>query len=918
MGVESFIPGSIEPIPGTRMPPITFDGSSFMLGGQRVFLTGARFEYSLCAPESWADRLAAIRQQGFNTVLTSCPWLLHEPSDNRFDFEGQLDVAEFLRLARAEGLRVIMRIGPAVGRPFDGAGLPTWLADHEETKVREAEESFMGFATRWYSRLSAQVAEYQADTDPANPLVAVQIEHEWYCGSVDSGQVYLGELARYARECGFSVPLLTNNGFWQDIEQAIETWSGWDDMLRNLREVRTLQPMKPRIALLTPRNNDQRSSDNNRNRLNGNDIALRIGEIVATGGQAMLDDAVQSVHARGTAGSGELGPLATLPAAQTLLDESGQPSPLSSMVKRVTSFCSSFEDLLSQLDAENQTVTLDGSMSPASSGPAIVGMQGDGGSITWIFRGKNSNKGCTVMLDDGRRVPVTFGDAPLTWFVTGAALNSTTTLDYVNVSPYAVVAEKMLVLQGPAKATINLSINGGPADLKVPAEAADGGKPECREIAGITVVVCNQSQIDRSIVHDGAFHFGVRRIAADGTTYMADGIEHPIRIAADGTIESIESSEIRKIRKRSISGWETFEEPDPRHPDHPRAVQVDGDLGLASVGAAFDYGWFSANLTAAKASHRELRFLGGLPDALAWLDEERIQSVRDGRITLDMSKGDHVLALLARHTPRPFDGTQAPGEGDRPGALVAVEPLKGVKRSMEKIDPADPFEVRRFVLGAADGQRTTAQAETLSFTHRRKTRVLVDVPAGIPGICLLNGELLAFHDGRGMTIQLVHGETEGFKSGANIFAFAPLENARTEDADGAIAIHDIVEELIPKDGWRFRRWERPDRRIGTWRDLQNSEESGDGMPRWYRTTVSKVTNNTGSGHLEIRGLSRGRAWLNGVPLGAYDLKLPGTTEATASNVKLPVPPTDSDDASTHELLLFDEGGDDPADVSIRL
>ena len=373
---------------GFRMLPLTFDGRSLNIGTRRLFVMGARCEYALCPPEDWENRLAAIRQQGFNTVLFSCPWFLHEPVQRTFDFEGGLDVGRFLRLAHEQGLKAIVRVGPAVGRPFDGSGIPSWFADLPEIAIREHEPAFMDLASRWYGQLAEQLAELQADQDDEGPLVAIQVEHEWTCGAVEHGREYLGELFRLARERGFSVPIITANGFWQDLDNAIETWVGWDDLLANLRQVRSVQPDKPRLAVLKPKNNDRYAGEAATSpSCDSTEIMKRIGAVVSTSAQPILDDAVRGLHVRANAGADAQGRLASMPVAKSLLDETGEPTPAAGMVKRISSFCSNFGALLADLEPEYQPVMLDLAASPASAGPGIVGMRGDGGRVVWVFRG---------------------------------------------------------------------------------------------------------------------------------------------------------------------------------------------------------------------------------------------------------------------------------------------------------------------------------------------------------------------------------------------------------------------------------------------------------------------------------------------------------------------------------------------------
>ena len=100
------------------MVSVTYDGQSFSLEGRRIWILGAAIEYTRVPPEYWADRIAAASQAGFNTISTSCPWLVHEPRKGRFSFHGQSDVRRFVELCAAAGMWVLLRPGPFVGTTF--------------------------------------------------------------------------------------------------------------------------------------------------------------------------------------------------------------------------------------------------------------------------------------------------------------------------------------------------------------------------------------------------------------------------------------------------------------------------------------------------------------------------------------------------------------------------------------------------------------------------------------------------------------------------------------------------------------------------------------------------------------------------------------------------------------------------------
>jgi hypothetical protein len=167
-----------------------------------------------------------------------------------------------------------------------------------------------------------------------------------------------------------------------------------------------------------------------------------------------------------------------------------------------------------------------------------------------------------------------------------------------------------------------------------------------------------------------------------------------------------------------------------------------------------------------------------------------------------------------------------------------------------------------------------------------------------------------------MQLSLVPKETEGFKSGANTIIFAPLETDASEFDPSSITIHEVTHELVAESDWRFRRWEQPDERIGSWSAVSSRPRPG-ASPRWYRT-VLKAGESEGWGSLELKGLSRGRVWLDGTPLGSYETSKTPSRGRKTGILSLPVPIYRTEDRGERTLLVFDEGGESPKDVTFRI
>lgn len=900
------------------MPPITFDGRSLLIAGRRTTLVGAGCEYSMLPRAERIDRLRGIAQLGCNTVIASCPWFLHEPIAGHFDFEGDLNTSEFLTEAQSVGLKVILRLGPVIGAPFDGGGLPTWLGDRPEVASRTGTPAFLQLASTWFGRITAEIKRHQADRDGGGPLVGVQVEHGWNCGSKSSADGYLIELVRYARECGITIPILTANGFWQETEGAIETWSGWDHLFSNLRQVGTLQSGKPRFCLLerSPADAFRRPGVESIGPVAG-ELAGRLVRVLAAGAQPMIAHAVGGVLPAGAAGCDEFGAIAPNAFAAPLLDGSGQPTDLGREAAPVLRFARDFGGVLADLDPDDQPIVVD----PDDASDGVIAVPRSGGAGTAIFFFRRGDSASTHVIDQtGRRIPVRFGDQEFTWTLLDADLQGRGRLDYLTAMPLALIAGRMLVVSAPSGEAVELSIDERPLTTSAPRDRQDGSGPVIQEHAGFTIVVLNQRQA-ATLIDDGeSIIIGASRVGSDGSVVPRDGML-PIQIALDGTRSKPMIMDSTGRGSRRIKNWWSWGEPDCLNPNHPRSIPVDGDLGLAAIGAGLDHAWFTADTSFSKvtAADQEYRLLGGLRSGDFWLDGRKMNHVAEARITMPSIKGKHQIAIFARHAPRTVEGIRSPGDGDRPGSLVAISPLSDVESSKVRVDPLNPFLLQPYIPGAAEGELTCEDGLQFAFTHRRKTPVVLEIAAGSAGVIILNGTPIDVFGRTGYRRLFSSKVDDNFKAGGNQFQIVPLEHVSDEAVEMEVQLFEVVEEIVSAEAWRIRRWETtPDPRIGAWVPMMAAPVEA---PRWLRGEFKVPVarrKEVHSGQLRLEGVTRGRVKVNGIELGGYALREPGgrTTRGTAS-IELPIPANAFLGEGPIELLLFDEAGADPSRVTIN-
>ena len=219
---------------------------SFLLDGRPFVIRSGEMHFPRVPREYWEHRLRMVRAMGCNTVCAYLFWNLHEPRPGEFDFTGANDVAEYCRLAHAEGLKVILRPGPYACAEWDFGGFPWWLLKHEEIQLRTRDPVYLDACRNYLIEVGKQLAPLQITR--GGPIIMVQVENEY--GSYGNDRKYIGLLRDYLVEAGFEVPLFTcdgpaqlQNGTRPDIFPAVNFGANPEHAFRALRGIRPAGPL---------------------------------------------------------------------------------------------------------------------------------------------------------------------------------------------------------------------------------------------------------------------------------------------------------------------------------------------------------------------------------------------------------------------------------------------------------------------------------------------------------------------------------------------------------------------------------------------------------------------------------------------------------------------------------------------------
>ncbi|MBX3359252.1 MAG: beta-galactosidase [Phycisphaeraceae bacterium] len=798
------------------MASITYDGQSFMIDGRRIWVVSGSVPFARIPRDQWAARIRAAKLAGLNAVETHVIWSRHEARQGQFNFTGENDLRHFVQLVQQAGMYCILRPGPYVGAAWDMGGLPSWLLALPDIRLRVAGPAFLEACSRYITAVAQQVRDLQV-TSPGEggPVLLVQNESGWTCGHDEAAHAYLGELNRYYREAGLTVPTINANQLWQGIEGQIDCWTGYGDLLATLRQLAEVRPDQPRIVIDFKLGEPLQWGRSASAPPEPGQVVRRLAEVVAAGGQFNLTPFAGGANPGFAAGREGLVPdgfYATTTEHGALIDALGRPTPAHATTRRLCMFASRFARVLANLETRRHQVVQHPSPEPSApkakasaSLPSVVYATGIHGSVAFVFAdeaGRNEPDSTTLLLPDGTTLPVPLGDLSVVWCLFDARLTGRTNLDYCNLSAFAVLG-RVFVCFGPAGTRGVLSINGSRLEVDVPT----GLTPAIVEHEGIVVVVCSSEQIDAAYVDDDTLYLGVSGLAS---VDAAGASSHPIphgtyktytRVTGTGAVTTHKASPPPPVERapepaapapkakgkgKASAKKGTAPEPVRKIDPGPRLVlnhwsgasakeyadgvsarfaSIAGPADLDSLGAPVGYGWYRIKFRSSSPGKRRILFPGAADRLHLTLDGEIVGVVGHGPgavpdVSLSLKKGEHTLVVLAENLGRFSGGLRL---GSRVGLydhLWAVSPLKAGAPKLVTGEPIEPLGSFVPLWNVHRSDATDPMRPTWTFQHRSKGPVFVRMgPMPVRGVLVLNDVPLKPFDEAGLGVYTIPAES---------------------------------------------------------------------------------------------------------------------------------------------------------------
>ena len=915
------------------MPTTNFDSRTLSIDGKRIWIVSGSLHFQRIPRDLWEDRIRTAKAAGLNTIETPIFWNLIEPRPGSYDFKDNNDIRHFLSLLAKHKMYAIIRPGPFIGAGWDLGGLPAWLLNIADVKLRSPNQPFLEAVGKYFNALAKQIKTMQSSTTTGGPLIMIQNESQWDCDDQLTSTKYLGELARYLREAGFSVPKINANNLWQGVEGEIDGWTGEGDMFAIMRQLKAVRPDQPTIVIDYGPLRRPIFGEHLAEPVDGITLQRQLGEIMAAGGQFNLANFMSGTSFGFWAGqASDCEPCAYAPVqdAGALIDEHGRMTKESGPVRRLLTFGSSFSRVLAHMEPMNPPVVIDPVVDEnAIQGHIVSQMNGTQGSIIYIFSPPKARAGTiNLLLDDGSSLPVRLGSQRVHWCLMDYNISPKHRLDYTSLCALS-STEDMLVLFGPGGGSGEVSINSSILMVDIP----KGRKPITVMHEGICVVVISEDVIDETFMYGSDVFVGVRGLTDEGVPMSSPNGKTHTHVTPDGKSRTSNTKPLdresgEKLPKVNIGNWECAQTDLHTDGTSPRYAVIPGPADLSELGTPYGYGWYKIDLKATSKGKFKVAAPQSSDRLQFFLDGESIGMIgsgpgADSTIQLNMTKGEHNLVALADNTGRISGGSAMDEHKGLFGHLIEDIAFKPGKSKIVAAEPLDVLGYTTPVFGVREGETTHHNRIQWTFKHLKKSSIHISIPPiDARLIVVLNDEPIQLVGAKRRTTILL--DNEKTKRGVNVLEFAlHLDSPSHEQADALseeilstltkdVTFTEGANEISEKCEWSFAKWEAPAEI--DFDSIAKSKLSSIGSPCWWKTSFESPAMDLAIS-LDTTGLTKGQAYINGHALGRF-FSSTANGKAIEPALSLSIPSCWINEDAPNELLIFDEHGASPAKVKL--
>ena len=208
---------------GVNSQYLTFDGRPWLP-------VMGEFHYSRYPQAEWEEEILKMKAAGIQVISTYVIWIYHEQVKGTFDWKGQRNLREFVKICGKHGMYVYPRIGPWSHAEVRNGGFPDWVL--KNSPVRENNPVYLKEVQSFYAEIAKQLnGELWKD---GGPVIGIQVENEYREAKPGTGKgsEHIRMLKQMAVDDGLDVPLYTVTG-WDGaaipLDSVLPVYGGYPD-----------------------------------------------------------------------------------------------------------------------------------------------------------------------------------------------------------------------------------------------------------------------------------------------------------------------------------------------------------------------------------------------------------------------------------------------------------------------------------------------------------------------------------------------------------------------------------------------------------------------------------------------------------------------------------------------------------------
>ncbi len=264
---------------------------------------------------------------------------------------------------------------------------------------------------------------------------------------------------------------------------------------------------------------------------------------------------------------------------------------------------------------------------------------------------------------------------PVAWCLFDALHYERATLDWCSFNAFTRL--KTFVCFAPGFVG-GLSINASELPLEAPSKT-----PTIIEHEGVTLVVCNEDQVDAAYVGEDAVYIGVAGLDEEGEPIPHASFKQCAKIDAEGKNSTVRTgTPARKPNRPSLGDWQFADQSEYVTGSSDRFATIDGPATLDEMGAPHGYGWIRLEITSGNSrtvksgvfefADRVRMTINDKPGPILG-QGPGVESA--GECSIKLRKGRNVITILVDNLGRAAGGIYNGEKKGLQGHIHRVSPL---------------------------------------------------------------------------------------------------------------------------------------------------------------------------------------------------------------------------------------------------